>query len=63
MVEFGFHLGCEKSKGRRTMTIADGLKDFSSAVGVAKEPRILANGLDSSDGDKDGFFFLLHGLP
>ena len=45
------------------MTIADGLKDCSSAMGVAGEPRILVDGVDSSDGDEDGFFFLLHGLP
>ena len=43
MVELGFHLGCEKSKGRRMMTITDGLKDYSSAVGIAREPRILAD--------------------
>ena len=42
MVELGFHLGCEKSKGRRTMMIIDSLKGCSSAVGVAGEPRILA---------------------
>ena len=43
--------------------ITDGLKDCSSAAGAAGEPRILADGMDSSDGDKDGFFFLLRGLP
>ena len=63
MVEFGFHLGCEKSKGRRTMMIADGLKDNSSTASVAEEPRILADGMDSSDGDEDNFFLLLCGLP
>ena len=63
MVELGFHLRCEKSKGRQTMTIADGLKDCSFATGAAGEPRILADGVDSSNGDEDGFFFLLHGLP
>ena len=63
MVELGFHLGCEKSKGRKMMTIADGLKDCSSTAGVAGEPRILVSSVDSSDGDEDGFFFLLHGLP
>ena len=62
MVELGFHLGCEKSKGRRMMMIVDSLKDCSSAAGAAEEPRILAGGVDSSDGDKDDFF-LLHGLP
>ena len=63
MVELGFHLGCEKSKGRRTMMITDGLKDCSSAASVAEEPRILADGMDSSDGDEDNFFLLLCGLP
>jgi len=55
MVELGFHLVCEKSKGRRTMMITDGLKDCSSTTGVAREPRILA--------DDNCSFFLLHGLP
>jgi len=41
MVELGFHLGCEKLKGRRTMMIADGLKDYSSTADIAREPRIL----------------------
>ena len=63
MVELGFHLVCEKSKGWRTMMIADGLKDCSSATGATGEPRILASGVDSSNGDEDGFFFLLSGLP
>ena len=63
MVELGFHLGFDKSKGRRTITIAYGLKDCSSAAGAAEEPRILAGGVDSLDGDEDDFFFLLHGLP
>ena len=43
MVEFGFHLGCEKSKGRRTMMIVDGLKDCSSIAGIAGEPRIMVD--------------------
>ena len=43
--------------------IADGLKDCSSATGATGEPRILASGVDSSNGDEDGFFFLLCGLP
>ena len=63
MVELGFRLRCQKSKERKMMTIADGLKDYSSTIGVAGEPRILVDGVDSSDGDEDGFFFLLHGLP
>ena len=45
------------------MTIADGLKECSSTAGVAGEPRILAGSMDSSDGDEDGFFLLLRGLP
>ena len=45
------------------MMIADNLKVCSSATGAAGEPRILADGVDSSDGDEDGFFFLLRGLP
>ena len=42
MVELGFHLGCEKSKGRRMMMIVDGLKGCSSVVGIVGELMILA---------------------
>jgi hypothetical protein len=62
MMRIGFHLGCEKTEGRRTMAVADGLKDCSLATGAVGEPRSWLAIVISPYGG-DGGFFLLHGLP
>jgi hypothetical protein len=63
MMRIGFHLGCEKTEGRRTMAVTNGLKDCSLATGAAGEPRSWPAAVISPDGDDGGFFFLICGLP